>query len=167
MDKKIKIFQTGEKILRQKAKPVPVKEIGNEKFKKIIAKMEKIITENEEALAVAAPQVGAGWRIFVISEWALSPNSEKTKNEFKNMIFINPEIIKISKDKRNFPEGCLSVPQKYGSVSRAEKIKIEAYNQQGKKFSRGASGLLAQTIQHEIDHLNGVLFIDKTTQKPG
>jgi len=124
--------------------------------------MEKTIAENEEALAVAAPQIGEGWRVFVISEWAANPSSEKLKSEFKNLVFINPEIIKTSKSKSKSPEGCLSVPEKYGSVARAEKIKIEAYDRQGKKFTRGASGLFAQAVQHEIDHLNGILFIDKT-----
>jgi peptide deformylase len=119
--------------------------------------------ENDEALAVAAPQIGESWRITVISEWALSPNTENLKTEFKNMVFINPKIIKTSKTKKLFPEGCLSTPNLYGNVQRAEKIKVESYDKNGKKFQRGASGLLAQTIQHEIDHLNGTLFIDKAS----
>lgn len=161
-NQKVKIFQKGEKILKEKAKEVPVEEIKSKKFQTIIKKMEKAVWENDDALAVAAPQVGESWQITVISEWALNTESQKPKTEFKNMVFINPQIIKTSKDKKIFPEGCLSAPNTFGNVARAEKVKIEAYDENGKKFIRGASGLFSQTIQHEIDHLNGILFIEKT-----
>ena len=156
-----KIYKKGEKVLREKAKEVPLEKIKDKKFQDIIKKLEEIIKENEDALAVAAPQTGESWRITVISKWALDPTTEKLKNEFENMVFINPEIINSSKDKRFFPEGCLSVPGHFGEVKRAEKVKIEAYDRDGKKFTRGASGLLSQTLQHEIDHLDGILFVDK------
>ncbi|MBU2633083.1 peptide deformylase [Patescibacteria group bacterium] len=162
-DKKttIKIFIKGEKVLRQKAQDVPVDKITSKKFQNIIKKMEKVIYEKDDALAVAAPQIGESWRITVISEWALGPYTKKLKTEFKNMVFINPVITNASKAQKNFPEGCLSAPNSFGEVKRAEKVKVEAYDRDGNKFTRGASGLLAQTIQHEIDHLNGILFIDK------
>ncbi len=162
-NKKIKIYQRGtnDDVLKEKSKEVPVDEIVSEKFQNIIKKMEQVILENDEALAVAAPQIGENWRITVISEWTLNPTRDKKKTEFKNIVFINPEIIKTSKDKKLYPEGCLSAPEVYGEVSRAKKVKVEAYNEGGGKFIRGASGLLAQTLQHEIDHLDGILFIDK------
>jgi len=160
-DNKTKIYQKDEKVLRKKAQEVPVKEIPTKKFQDIIKKLEKVILENEEALAVAAPQIGESWRITVISEWTLNLSSEKPKTEFKNMVFVNPKIIKISKTKKDFPERCLSATSEYGTVTRAEKVKVEAYDKNGKKFQRGASGLLAQTLQHELDHLDGILFIDK------
>lgn len=150
-------------MLREKAKEIPAEEIKSKKFQNIIKKMKKVIAENNDALAVAAPQIGESWQITVISEWTLNPVSETPKTEFKNMVFINPKIIKASRDKKLFPEGCLSAPDQFGEVKRAEKVKVEAYNEKGEKFTRGASGLLAQTLQHEIDHLNGILFIDKAT----
>jgi peptide deformylase len=146
---------------------VPVDQIRSQKFQNIIKRLKQVIAENEEALAVAAPQIGESWRITIISKWALSPSSEKPKTEFENMVFINPEIINFSKKKKEYPEGCLSVPDKYGLVLRAEKVKVEAYDENGRRFQRGVSGLLAQTIQHEIDHLNGVLFIDKASNWGG
>ena len=79
----------------------------------------------------------------------------------KDLIFINPKITKVSKTKQLLEEGCLSVRYVYGKVSRPEKVTIEAYDEDGKKFSRGFSGLLAQIVQHENDHLNGILFTDK------
>ncbi|MDD5032655.1 MAG: peptide deformylase [Candidatus Pacebacteria bacterium] len=160
-NEKIKIYQKGEKVLREKAKNVPVSEIKSKKIKAILKKMAEAVAENEEAVAVAAPQIGESRRIFLISKWAL--NSEKEKKEFEgqNIVFINPKIIKESQKKKSVPESCLSAPNLMGVVDRAEKIKVEAYDENGEKFERGASGFFAQAIQHEIDHLDGVLFIDK------
>lgn len=76
------------------------------------------------------------------------------------MVFINPEITKLSRKKIWVPEGCLSVRWLYGETSRADKATIRAYDEHGKLFTRGGSGLMAQIFQHETDHLNGILFID-------
>ncbi|MFH1979421.1 MAG: peptide deformylase [Patescibacteria group bacterium] len=158
---KVKIYEKGEDVLKKKAQEVPVEKIKTAKFQNIIKKMEKVIEEKDDALAVAAPQIGESWRITVISEWTLNPNEDKKETRPKNMVFINPSIINQSKGKKLFPEGCLSAPGEFGKVKRSEKVKVEAYNEKGEKFQRGASGLLAQTIQHEIDHLNGILFVEK------
>jgi peptide deformylase len=160
-EKEIKIYQRGEKVLREEPKEVPLKDIETGRIQNIINKMEKSIAENSDAIAVAAPQIGESLRIFVISEWVLNPKEDSDKNEFKNLVFINPRITNMSKTKVDYPEGCLSAPGVFGTVKRAEKVKVEAYDRDGKKFSRGASGLLAQTVQHELDHLNGILFVDK------
>ena len=77
------------------------------------------------------------------------------------MVFINPKISKLSREKEWLPEGCLSVRWLYGNTLRSKKATVTAYDENGKKFTRGASGLLAQIFQHETDHLKGVLFIDK------
>ena len=79
------------------------------------------------------------------------------------MVFINPEILKTSKNKAVFEEGCLSVRWLYGKVRRSQKTLVKAYNENGKLFTMGGSGLLSQAFQHEIDHLNGILFTDKAT----
>ncbi len=78
----------------------------------------------------------------------------------KNLIFINPKISKLSREKQWVPEGCLSVRPLYGKTFRSTKATVTAYDENGKKFTRGASKLLAQIFQHETDHLNGILFID-------
>jgi peptide deformylase len=75
-------------------------------------------------------------------------------------VYINPLIIKSSKDKKNMEEGCLSCRWWYGKSKRASRVTIEALDQDGNHFTQDASGLLAQIFQHEIDHLNGILFID-------
>ena len=77
------------------------------------------------------------------------------------MVFINPIIKKISKDRKLMVEGCLSVRPMYGKVRRATRVTIEAYNEHGHKFVKEGTGLLAHIFQHETDHLDGVLFIDK------
>jgi peptide deformylase len=76
-------------------------------------------------------------------------------------VFINPVILKLSKEKKPMEEGCLSVRRLYGKVERHIKTKLTAYNERGEKVTVGASGLLAQIFQHETDHLDGTLFIDK------
>ena len=86
-----------------------------------------------------------------------NPNEDA---EIKDLVFINPKISKLSRDKDWMPEGCLSVRWLYGKTFRSKKATITAYDENGQKFTRGASGLLAQIFQHETDHLNGVLFID-------
>jgi peptide deformylase len=80
------------------------------------------------------------------------------------MIAINPEIIKHSRKKVKVPEGCLSVRWLYGNTIRSEKALLRAYDENGKLFTYGGSGLVAQIFQHETDHLNGILFIDHATE---
>jgi peptide deformylase len=88
---------------------------------------------------------------------------EETENEefFEDSVYINPVMKKMSKSKKMVEEGCLSVRYLYGKVNRSTKATIEAYDENGNKFTKGGSGLLAQIFQHEYDHLNGILFIDK------
>ena len=86
---------------------------------------------------------------------------EDTTGEIPDMVFINPKIEKFSKEKRDMPEGCLSVRGTYGKVKRSVRCTIKAYDEKGNLITRGASGFLAQIFQHETDHLNGILFIEK------
>jgi peptide deformylase len=107
-------------------------------------------------VAIAAPQIGYSLRIFVISQ--------KFTSNGEYMVCINPKLTKLSKDKKEMDEGCLSVRSFYGKVPRSNKATIEAFDETGKKFIRGASGLISQVFQHEMDHLNGILFIDKAKE---
>ncbi len=159
---KINIIQKGNDILRKIAEEVPVSYIQKKEIRNIIGKLKKAISENEEAVAAAAPQIGISLRIFVVTEYILSSHTEEDKKEnYGYLIFINPRIIKKSREQKMLTEGCLSVTNIYGTIKRFEKVKVEAYDENGKKFTRGASGLFAQVIQHETDHLDGSLFIDK------
>lgn len=100
-------------------------------------------------IGLAAPQVGHSLRLFTANV------------EDKIYAFINPEIKDISTDKIPFEEGCLSVKNIWGPVVRPKKLTIKALDENGEPIKIRAKGLLARVIQHEMDHLNGVLFIDK------
>ncbi|MBI5645246.1 peptide deformylase [Candidatus Kaiserbacteria bacterium] len=81
-----------------------------------------------------------------------------------DQIYINPEITKMSRGKKEKHEGCLSIRGYWGLVPRAEKATIRAYDEDGRRFTRGASGFLAHIFQHEMDHLSGILYTDKATE---
>lgn len=157
-DKKQKgsILDRDAQVLRLVAKPVPMKDIGSKKLGDILAKMKRALHAEDDGVAIAAPQVGVSLRIFVVKGGVLPKLPE-------DGVYINPEIIKSSKQKKGMEEGCLSVRWLYGEVSRHEKVTITAYDERGIKKTYGASGLLAQIFQHEIDHLDGILFIDKAS----
>src|SRR3989344_671350 len=155
--KKTEILQRDNKVLRSKAKSIPIKDIGSKKILNIIKRMGQVLHAEEDGVALAAPQIGESIRLFIVSGDILILN----KNPKPDLIFINPEIIKTSKNKKKVEEGCLSIRWLYGQVKRSEKVTIRAYDETGRRFERGASGLLAQIFQHEMDHLDGILFIDK------
>lgn len=173
----IKIVQKEDPILREKAESVNPKDFSSTRLKKILADMVTAMEKELDGVAIAAPQIGIPLRIFIVShrafEYADEEEKENNRNEpdslqthdsskikRSNMVFINPIITKLSRKRVWMPEGCLSVRWLYGEVSRAEKATVRAYDENGKAFTWGGSGLLAQIFQHETDHLNGTLFID-------
>ena len=107
------------------------------------------------AVAIAAPQIGVSKRVFIIEDQSAD------EDKLPTVIAINPRFIKVSKKTRVAGEGCLSIPDYYGLVRRATNVTIEAFDENGQKFTRGAGGLLAQIMQHEYDHLDGILFIER------
>ena len=171
------ILQHPNKILRQKSAEVPVKEIKGLKIQNIIKRMKETLVLNMEeskgGVALAAPQIGCNLRIFIILEDLLKINKETNSSERTAMfresaerkprfiVFINPEIIKSSKKKQILKEGCLSLEGVYGKVKRPEKLTVRALNENSEKFQMSATKIMAEAIEHEIDHLDGVLFIDK------
>ena len=157
-----KIVQKEDPVLRQIAEEVPVKSIISPKIQKIISEMKNALASQDDGVAIAAPQIAVPLRIFVIAGKA-NDIVKKTEGH-PDEVYINPVITKISKDRKLVDEGCLSVRYLYGKTKRATKATVEAYNEKGEKFSRGASGLIAQIFQHEIDHLDGILFIDHAKQ---
>jgi len=175
------IVQTGDKILRETAKEIGLTEIKSAKIKNILAQMTKALSAAKDGVALAAPQIGIPLRIFIVLKEYTKNKTAREPKEIQGgkanptqgrssdrsvgvkpeiVVFINPKITKISKKKQTVREGCLSVIGTFGAITRAEKVTVEAYNENGGKFTRGASGLLAQIFQHEMDHLNGILFTD-------
>lgn len=168
-----KILQKKEKVLREIAHEVHISDIKKAKIKKVLKEMSAALQSQNDGVAIAAPQIGYSLRIFIVSGKVLkaglpakrpprpeaTPPSQGEKN-LKDMVFINPKISKLSRQKEWMPEGCLSVRPLYGRTFRSKKVMLNAYDENGKKITRGASGLLAQIFQHETDHLNGILFTD-------
>lgn len=150
------IVQSPHKTLRVIAEAVKKTDIGSKKLISIIEAMKTALHGEDDGVAIAAPQIDVPLRIFVVSQKALPKASD-------DMVFINPEITKLGKKKEAMSEGCLSVRWKYGLVKRATTATVKAWNMQGNEFVMSGKGLLAQIFQHETDHLNGVLFIDKAT----
>ena len=166
----VAIVQNGNPVLRKVAVTVPEKSITSPKIQGVLGRMKSALDSQEDGVAIAAPQIGESLRIFVVSERALDvpDDLEERKKQPKSsgkvyghLVFINPVMTKISRSKALLEEGCLSVRYAYGKVRRATKASVKAWNEKGEFFTRGASGLMAQIFQHEIDHLDGVLFIDK------
>lgn len=114
-----------------------------------------LIQKDPVALGLAAPQIGVFKKVFVA----------RIRNKFKP--FINPKIIKLSKNRANLMEGCFSVGGIYGGVTRPAEIDIEAFDVYGKKFIKHLKGLEAKIFQHELDHLAGILFIDHVKKQNG
>lgn len=115
------------------------------------------------AVALSAPQVGHNLRIILIKEPVVITN---TNHVFNVDVFVNPKIVKYSKRKVVDLEGCLSIPNTFGYVSRHKEITVETYNRFGHFITIEAEDRLARIFQHEIDHLDGILFIDRITTKP-
>lgn len=138
----------GDPVLREKAKPV---ENVDRDVKDLVAEMTATL-KNAKGLGLAAPQVGEPVRIFIIDLSAI----ELTESV---RVFINPEILETSGEVL-MEEGCLSFPGIYQKITRAERVRVRATDENGKRFTMAASGMLARAILHEFDHLEGKLFID-------
>lgn len=116
-------------------------------------------------IGLAGPQVGVGQRIFVVDLSSLQEDLEADGEEVPEqpMVFINPEIVAESVEQTNFEEGCLSIPDIREDVSRPVAVEIEYTDRNWKRQKLTASGMLARVVQHEYDHLDGVLFVDYLT----
>lgn len=148
-------------VLRTVAQKIPVEDIQTEHIQLVIENMKKALSSQEDGVAIAAPQIGEPLRIFVISPKMFDSDTPESDITDRHLVYINPRIVNVSKKTIEMEEGCLSVRWLYGKVTRHEKAEVEAYDEHGLRFRRGGSGLLAQIFQHETDHLDGTLFIDK------
>ena len=146
----MQIITLGDELLRRKAEKI-------DKIDENIVNTAKQMFELlviDKGVGLAGPQIGFMKRIFVTSIEGDEPR-----------VFINPSILETSVATAKYEEGCLSVPGIYANVIRSETVKIQAWNQRERPFSLEAGGLLARVIQHEYDHLEGVLFLDRVPEK--
>ena len=147
----LKILVQPNPILRKKSTEINPKKISDRELRALISAMIKIMLKTD-GVGLAAPQIGKNIRLAVI-------NSKDGA-----FCLINPKYIKKSWARELGQEGCLSLPGIFGKVKRHKKISLTYYNQDGKKTKLIAEGMMARVIQHEVDHLNGILFIDKATK---
>jgi len=157
------IVQKGDETLRKVAKEVPLVDITTPSLQSILSSMKDALNKEDDGVAIAAPQIGISLRIFVVSHKMFTDDDEEYDKD-KGMVFINPVLVKSSKEKELMEEGCLSVRWWYGKVKRSKQATVRAFDERGLEFTMGASGLLAQIFQHEIDHLDGILFSDKAEE---
>lgn len=161
--------------LRTVSKEIPFRDILTPKITKLIQEMKALLAKEEYGVALAAVQVGEPIRLFIVSGRAIARGKRNAPDETAptkkiihkkaaasaDMVYINPVCIKLSHGRTDKHEGCLSIRGKWGEVPRAEKATIKYLDERGKQQERGASGFLAHIFQHEMDHLEGVLYVDK------
>ena len=140
------VREDGDEILRKKSKEV---EVVDDKIKQILEDMVETL-HYYNGVGLAGPQIGLLKRLIVIDLY-------DDKGPIK---LVNPKIIK-QKGEQEVEEGCLSFPNEFAKIIRPAEVVIEALNENGKKIKLKGDGLLAQAISHEIDHLDGILFVDK------
>lgn len=162
-------------MLRAKAAAVPKKDIGSKMLNAVISRMKDALKNESFGVAIAAPQIGESLRIFVIAGKAFETDEEhkafqdddagpESPAKHPDMVFINPRLTRLSKRKKEMSEGCLSVRGMYGTVMRHEKATVEALDENGQPFVYHGSGLIGHIFQHECDHLEGILYIDKAVK---
>ncbi len=161
-----KIIQLGDERLRMVCEPIPEIDITSQETKKLIQDLDDALASQKDGVAISAPQIGVTKQVFVISGIVFDEEYQSRKTDMPNpsipnQYYFNPVITEVSKETIEMEEGCLSIRGVYGKVARPKKIMLEYINEQGLHIEETASGFLARVIQHEYDHLHGVLFIDK------
>jgi peptide deformylase len=156
------IRQDGDEALRQIAQNVPEELFGTPELRHMLADMEDTLDNEADGVALAGPQIGLSYRIFVVRfDRMIPPPAEGEPRREKEIgVFINPTFVNSSRHRDVMEEGCLSVRGIYGKTLRHERATVRARAEDGSVFERGGGGILAQAYQHEIDHLDGILFVD-------
>jgi peptide deformylase len=155
----LKVARMGHPVLRARAKAIDPASIGSPRIQQLIDDMFETMTEYQ-GVGLAAPQVHESLRLFVAG-FAADEDEEDDRSRVPLMAMINPEITPIGQETIEDWEGCLSIPDIRGRVPRARQISVRAYDRKGRRIELKASGFTARVIQHETDHLDGVLFFDR------
>jgi peptide deformylase len=159
----LKVARMGHPVLRARAKAIDPADIRNPRLQQLIDDMFETMREYQ-GVGLAAPQVHESLRLFVAG---FAPEEEDDDDMPRGargvpmMALINPEITPVGDATDEDWEGCLSIPEIRGRVPRARQIVVQAYDRRGKRVEMRASGFTARVIQHETDHLDGVLFFDR------
>jgi peptide deformylase len=153
----LKVARIAHPVLRSPAKPVRKEAFRDRLFQKLIDDMRETMYEYE-GVGLAAPQVHEGLRLAVIE---VPGSDERGRAEVPFMVLVNPQVTALSDERENGWEGCLSVPDLRGVVPRWKRVKLEALDRDGKRYSLEAQDFHARVIQHECDHLDGNVYLDR------
>ncbi|MBI2502339.1 MAG: peptide deformylase [Candidatus Latescibacteria bacterium] len=151
----LKVSRMGHPVLRQKTKPLAPDQIPG--VQQLIDDMVETMADYE-GVGLAAPQVFQPLRLTVLGYPDADPENPE---DLPLTVLINPEWVSLSEEKELGYEGCLSIPDIRGQVPRSTRVEVRALDREGKPFSLRAEGFLARVLQHEIDHLDGILFPDR------
>jgi peptide deformylase len=164
---KLKIVQAGDPVLRKKSRALAHEEITSPQIQQLIDLMRQTMRE-APGVGLAAPQIGQSIQLAVIEDRAtyisdLSPDelAERRRSAIPFHVIINPKLSVIGNSSAEFFEGCLSVEGYQAVVDRALNVRVECFNEQGEAVTISAQGWYARILQHEIDHLNGTLYVDR------
>lgn len=153
----MEITKIPNKILAKKSNKIEPKDIKNGLFKELVLNMKKTMKENE-GIGLAANQINKDLSLFIIDE-KIAADSNIPE------VFFNPEITEYSKDNDEMEEGCLSIPGYGADVKRSKKIKIKAVDENGNKIKLKVRGFAARVLQHETDHLHGLVIKDRLNEQ--
>lgn len=148
MAKSLPLVQLPTPSLRERSTEVDPARIGTPEFQTYLDDLTETMFV-EDGIGIASSQVGKNWRVFIVNE----PQGP--------VAYINPEIIKRSEATQDSEEGCLSVPGVWGMVKRSKRVTLRALNRHGRRVEVEGRGMTANVYQHELDHLDGILFVDR------
>ncbi len=153
----LKVARIGHPVVRAAAQPVPKQAFRDPLFQKLIDDMRETMYEYE-GVGLAGPQVHESWRLAVIE---VPASDDRSRAEVPFMVLVNPTVTPLGEERESAWEGCLSVPDLRGVVPRFKRLKLDALDRQGKPYSLEASDFFARVIQHECDHLDGRVYLDR------
>ncbi|MDZ7785568.1 MAG: peptide deformylase [Candidatus Saccharibacteria bacterium] len=160
---RLTITQFGNPVLRQKCKSLSVQNIKSAEIKQLITDMRHTLVEKKLGIGLAAPQVGRNVALTII---IIQPTKHRPEVEPFEAVMINPEIIKTKGNRKQVWEGCISAGSNgkadlFAKVPRYKEVSVRFLDKNGASQVESFNGLVAQVVQHEVDHLNGVLFVDR------
>jgi peptide deformylase len=150
------IVRLGHPALRTPAEPLPAERIGAEEVQRLIDDLVETMRD-AEGVGLAAPQVGKGWQLFVYE----ALDAERPEASIPLQVVINPMVEPLPGELVYDWEGCLSIPDLRGLVPRHPRVRVHGLDRSGRRVDYEAAGLEARIVQHEFDHLNGVVFLDR------
>ncbi len=159
MPKTLKITELGDPILRRKAKVVSNAKLRSKTFQSLIDNMVRTC-DVKDGVGIAAPQVSHGDQMFIL--WSRSGKRYKNVPKLGPIAIINPKILSRSKKIIKDWEGCLSIPGIRGLVPRPDRVDVSFTTREGERIKAKVTGFVARIFQHEYDHLNGIVFLDRT-----